>query len=255
MTAAPTGQPPGARPSWGWTLAVLMSRLVGFALVQAAVALWYALTGATEPWQRSLAWWPISATVTSLAGIALLDWRLRCEGSRYLDLLRVQRATVGRDLLLVAVAAVVAGVLAVGPNLGLSVLLWGDPEAGASRFFAPLPHWAAALALVAFPLSVGLSEFPTYFGFVLPRLRALGLSCVWAVILSGSVLSLQHVTLPLAFDAAFLIWRAFMFVLFALFVAALLAWRPRLLPYLVVVHVLLDAAAVVQVAMLSFGTP
>lgn len=89
MTMAMTRQPRGAVPSWGWTLTLLSSRLVSFALVQAAVAGWYALTGESTPWQRSLAWWPISATVTSLAGIALLDWRLRCEGSRYLDLLRV----------------------------------------------------------------------------------------------------------------------------------------------------------------------
>ncbi len=253
MTATVSRRGAGASTSWGWTLAVLVSRLVGFALVQAAVAGLYLVSGASEPWQRSLAWWPISATVTSLAGIALLDWRLRCEGSRYLDLLRVQRATVGRDLLVVAAAVVVAAVLAVVPNVGLSVLLWGDPEAGAARFFAPLPPWAAVLALVAFPLAVGLSELPTYFGYVLPRLRRLGLAGAWAVILSGSVLSLQHVTLPLAFDPAFLVWRAFMFLPFGLFLAALLAWRPRLLPYLVVVHVLLDLAAGVEVAMLSFG--
>ena len=255
MIAEATRRPAAVPASWGWTLVLLMSRLVGFALVQAGVALWYALTGAIDPWQRSLAWWPISATVTSLAGIALLDWRLRCEGSRYLDLLRAQRATVGRDLLVVAVAVLVAGVLSVVTNVGLSVLLWGDPEAGASSFFSPLPLWAAVLALVAFPLAVGLSELPTYFGFVLPRLRALGLSGMWAVLLSASLLSLQHVTLPLAFDAAFLVWRAFMFMPFALFLAALLALRPRLLPYLVVVHVLLDAVAGVQVFTLSLATP
>jgi len=253
MTAAATRLQVGAPPTWGWTLALLMSRLVGFALVQAAVAGLYLVSGASEPWQRGLAWWPMSATVTSLAGIALLDWRLRCEGSRYLDLLRVQRATVGRDLLVVACAVVVAAVLAVVPNVGLSVLLWGDPEAGAARFFAPLPPWAAVLALLAFPLAVGLSELPTYFGYVLPRLRRLGLAGVWAVVLSGSVLSLQHVTLPLAFDPAFLVWRAIMFLPFGLFLGAILAWRPRLLPYLVVVHVLLDLAAGVQVATLSFG--
>lgn len=139
-------------------------------------------------------------------------------------------------------AVVAAGVLAVVPNVVLSVLLWGDAEAGAARFFAPLPPWAAVLALVGFPLTVGLSELPTYFGYVLPRLRRLGLAGAWAVIISGSVLSLQHVTLPLAFDPAFVIWRAFMFLPFGLFLAALLAWRPRLLPNLVVVHVLLDLA-------------
>ncbi len=101
---------------------MLSSRLVGFAIVQAAVAGWYALSGERAPWQRSLTWWPLSATATSLAGIALLDWRLRCEGSRYRDLLRVERPTIGRDVLPVAVVMVVAGMLAVVPNVGLSPL-------------------------------------------------------------------------------------------------------------------------------------
>ncbi len=54
MSAAAACEPVGVTPSWGWTLAVLSSRLVGFAIVQAAVAGWYALTGERAPWQRSL---------------------------------------------------------------------------------------------------------------------------------------------------------------------------------------------------------
>jgi hypothetical protein len=44
------------------------------------------------------------------------------------------------------------------------------------------------------------------------------------------------------FDVRFIIWRAFMFMPFAFLVGIVLRWRPSLLPYLAVIHVLLDAA-------------
>jgi hypothetical protein len=46
--------------------------------------------------------------------------------------------------------------------------------------------------------------------------------------------------LPLVFDLRFMAWRSLMFLPFALLVAVVLHWRPRLLPYLAIVHVLMD---------------
>jgi hypothetical protein len=49
--------------------------------------------------------------------------------------------------------------------------------------------------------------------------------------------------LPVArFDARFIGWRLIMFIPFGLLVAVLLRWRPPLLPYMVVVHMLMDAS-------------
>ena len=56
------------------------------------------------------------------------------------------------------------------------------------------------------------------------------------------MLAFQHVTLPLLFDARFMVWRLVMFVPFGLLVAVLLRSRPQLLPYMVVVHMLMDAS-------------
>jgi putative effector of murein hydrolase len=39
-----------------------------------------------------------------------------------------------------------------------------------------------------------------------------------------------------------MMWRALMFLPFALYIGAILNWRPRLLPYFMVVHGLLDAS-------------
>jgi hypothetical protein len=63
-----------------------------------------------------------------------------------------------------------------------------------------------------------------------------------AVIVTGLMLAFQHVTLPLLFDTRFMAWRLISFLPFALFMAALLRWRPQLLPYTVVVHILMDAS-------------
>lgn len=57
--------------------------------------------------------------------------------------------------------------------------------------------------------------------------------------------------MPLLFDVRFIAWRWLMFLPFAFMVGILLHWRPRLLPYLVIVHILIDtatAAALLSVA-------
>jgi len=60
-------------------------------------------------------------------------------------------------------------------------------------------------------------------------------------LITGLMLVFQHVTLPLLLDARFILRRLLMFMPFALLMAVVLRWRPQLLPYLVVVHMLMDA--------------
>jgi membrane protease YdiL (CAAX protease family) len=95
--------------------------------------------------------------------------------------------------------------------------------------------------MVAFPITNGLAELPTYFGYVQPRLVP-QIGRVAAVLITGLMLACQHATLPLLFDARFIAWRLIMFVPFGLLVAVMLRWRPQLLPYMVVVHMLMDAS-------------
>jgi membrane protease YdiL (CAAX protease family) len=94
--------------------------------------------------------------------------------------------------------------------------------------------------------TVALTELPTYFAYCMPRLEAQ--TGRWsAVLLSSFFLAAQHCTLPLIWDGRFFVWRLLMFIPFALFVGLLLRWRPQLLPYLVVVHGLMDLAMVLMV--------
>jgi hypothetical protein len=142
----------------------------------------------------------------------------------------------------VIAATVVAAPLAYFPNPLLARALFGSPGAVISMMFQPLPEWAIRVAAVIFPVTIALSELPNYYGYVMPRLKSLTGAGWQIVILVGVSHALQHITLPLLFDVRFMLWRFGMFLPFALYVACVINWRPSLLPYLMVVHGLLDAS-------------
>jgi len=243
-------RPAQARPEpWAWGL--LASRTVAFLVAQAAIVAVLATTGTQEPWWSSAAWWPVAATLANVFGLLLLTWRLRVERMRWRDLLAPATSSWQRDglttLALLPLLAVAAGL----PPILIAFALWGDPTVGQTLLLAPLPGWAAWTALLLFPITTALVELPTYGGYVLPRLRATGLPVVAAVAIVGLMLGVQHGALPFVPASQFFIWRTTAFIPFALALIGLLAWRPRLLPWLVGVHFLLDAAAGVQVWLAS----
>ncbi|HHY56203.1 MAG TPA: hypothetical protein GYA08_12285 [Chloroflexi bacterium] len=73
-----------------------------------------------------------------------------------------------------------------------------------------------------------------------------------ALSLPALMLAFQHIAIPLLFDWRFIAWRAFMFVPFAFLVGAALMWRPRLMPYLAIVHILLDMSFAVMLLGVAF---
>lgn len=231
----------GRRVTRGRTWSMLLFRLVGFAAVQALIAAVFALRGAAEPWADSVAWWPVSAIAVSLANLGALAVLIRDEGIRYADLLSFSRGTAGRDLL-AAVLLTLPAIAAAAPIVFLPGLLYADPLAPTRVMYQPLPPVVAAVALVLFPVTVALSELPNYFGYVMPRLEALGGRAWAAVALPALFLALQHCALPLVFDWRFVAYRAGTFALFALLLGVALHWRPRLMPYLMVSHFLMDLA-------------
>ena len=48
--------------------------------------------------------------------------------------------------------------------------------------------------------------------------------------------------MPLLFDMRFILWRGLMYIPFALLLGIVIHWRPRMLPYFAIVHVLMDAS-------------
>ncbi len=234
-------------------LSMLMARTAGFLLFQATIAAAYRVAGTPDAWAASAAWWPVTATLTNLVCIALLRHLMRKEGRRYRDFWRFERPTFLRYLALSLALVVIAAPLVLLPNYGLAAWLFGDPARAADLFFLPLPVPVAFAALVAFPVTVAMAELPTYFGYAMPRLATAWGRPALAVIVAAAVLGAQHVALPLRFDAAFIVWRLLMFMPFALLLGLALHWRPRLLPFLMVIHGLLDLQAAWMVVAASTG--
>jgi hypothetical protein len=56
-------------------------------------------------------------------------------------------------------------------------------------------------------------------------------------------LGLQHCFLPFIANGGFLLWRALMYLPFALYAGLMLKLRPTLMPYFAILHVLMDLSA------------
>jgi len=224
---------------WSRVLLMLVSRTLLFVLFQALIAAVLALLGTPSAWRASAGWWLHVAALANVASILLLAHVFRLEGIRLRDVYAFDRQHMLGDILVTLGLLAISGVLSFFPNQWVGGLLFGDPEAPTRILFPALPLWAALLTLL-FPITIAFAELPTYFAYVMPRLKVLTGRWWIAVLLAGFWLSAQHCTLPLVFDWRFIAWRLLMFLLFALFVAAALAWRPRLLPYLMIGHFLID---------------
>ncbi|MFN0061308.1 MAG: hypothetical protein ACKVPX_02145 [Myxococcaceae bacterium] len=129
---------------------------------------------------------------------------------------------------------------------------------GASGHGQRVPLSAAPLARAhrsrgGFPVSHALSELPLYFGHVGPTLRERGWPAWATVALPALVLSMQHLVMPLALDARYLVWRGLMFLPFALAVGIVLHHRPTVRPWLLVMHGFMDAQLPVLTWLTSTG--
>jgi hypothetical protein len=188
----------------------------------------------------------------SLATIALLIGLYQSEGSSYWALFRFQRQTFGVDLLTSLTILVVTVPVAMLPNILLAKGLFGDQQIALDMLIRPLPLWAVILSLTLFPVSIALSELPNYFAYVLPRLETQTKRPWLAVGLTSFWLAAQHISLPFLPDIRFIVWRLVMFLPFALTLAVILRWRIRLLPYVVIIHGLMDLSTGLLILFASY---
>lgn len=235
------------RVSWNGPLVMLVLRTVLFVLFQAAIAFLYLVGNNRTAWNSSAAWWMLTVTLTNVVCLVILSQLFQREGMRYVDLLRIERGHVMRDILLSFGVMLLAIPIALVPNLLVGALLFGDPALTVNLMFRPLPSTAGIALLILFPLTQALVELPTYFGYVMPRLAALSGKPWLAWFLASFFLAVQHIAVPFLFDGRFILWRLFMFLPFALFIGLLLKWRPRLLPFFMIGHGLIDIQAALMV--------
>jgi len=222
---------------------MLPARMILFFLFQALFAAGFWLAGASGAWNQAAAWWPFSVGFTGLVCLFLLNRLYRQEGCRYWDIYRFNRQHVKGDLLALLGVLVITGPVAMLPNPLLGTALYGDSLIPARLLFAPLPTWAVIAGMFFFPIMQGLTELPTYFNYGMPRLGMQTRRPWLGFALASIFLGLQHVMAPLRFEWQFIGWRGLMFIPFAFLMGAALKWRPRLLPYLAIGHVLIDVSA------------
>jgi hypothetical protein len=228
------------KPAAPWLM--LISRSALFFGLQLLIALGFMATGTNGAWKESARWWPLVAAGANLISLTLLVRLFRAEGKRFWDLLRFRRESWKGDVLWLLGTSVIGLPLAGAPMMVLAPWLYGDSLTAARVMFQPLPSWALVLSFI-FPLTIWFAELPTYFGYVMPRLAA-QLKNGWAAWLVAALfLALQHVFLPFLPDPRFWAYRALMYLPFALFAGLVIKLRPQLLPYMVIVHALMDISA------------
>jgi len=214
-------------------LVVLSSRLFLFLLFQMIIAFFL------SSWESSVKYWPVTATLTNIISISILYVLLKKEKFSFFSLFRFQKENIKPDLMWFILLLVVSVPLAIVPSLTLSNLLWGNTEYYHTVLFQPINKTLVYFLLIAYPISTGLAELTTYFGYVMPRLKN-HMKSPWMIIaLPVLAFSIQHCTLPLVPEAKFIIFRGFMYLLFSLVYGFSLFKRPTLLPWLAILQVLI----------------
>jgi hypothetical protein len=221
-----------------WLMLVIRSLLfLGF---QAIIALIYRNLGSPTAWDDSAAWWPIAVILTDLLCLFLLIRFYREEGKRFWDVFRIERQFVKKDLIFILGFLLVAAPLGYLPNILSAQWLFGNPQIALDLLVRPLPIWAAVTSFALFPVLQGLVEIPVYMLYALPRLETREVQPWLAVIAASFWLSAQHIFVPFIPNPRFIIYRLVMFFPFAILVALVIRYRPRLMPYIAIIHVLMD---------------
>jgi len=219
---------------------MLPIRLILFAGLQALLALIFFLFAKPNAWDASTNWWPVIVFLANMVCLFLLIRFYKAEGDRFWNIFKFNKGSIGKDLLALLGFLIVAGPIGFLPNILLGNLLFGNVSVATELFLRPLPIWAVITSILLFPLSQGMVEIPTYMMYVMPRIEKGGLPRWAAILLPTLFLAAQHIAIPLVFNGRFILWRFLMFLPFALLVALVIKWRPRLLPYIAIIHVLMD---------------
>lgn len=227
-------------------LLMLVIRSLLFLVFQALIALTFLFKGSAEAWNTSAAWWPFAIILTNLVCLGLLIRFYKWEGSSFWAVFCIGRKSIKRDLFFMLGFLFIGGLLGYLPNFLSARWLFGDPQFALDVLVRPLPAWAAIAGVVLFPLLQGLVEIPTYMLYAMPRLEAGGLRPWMAVGLASFWLSAQHIFAPFLPNGRFILYRLVMFLPFAILVALVMRARPRLMPYMALMHVLMDMSIAVM---------
>jgi hypothetical protein len=227
---------------------MLFSRSALFLFFQALIALILMAAGTKSAWSESARWWTLFVSFANVVSLYLLVRLFRSEGKNFWDILHISRETWKKDLLWLVAFGFIGLPIAAAPREPLAAAIFGDSMVATKMLFQPIPTWAFVLSFI-FPLTIWFSELPTYFGYCMPRLEAQLKNGWLAWMIASFFLAAQHMFLPFILNSGYLLWRVGMFLPFALVSGLALKYRPRLLPYFVIVHALMDVTTVLVYTM------
>ena len=218
-------------------------------------ALAYRLSGSANAIKASSAWWLWFVTLTNIVCIVLYSYFGRKESLNLREMYLVNRASFKEDMRWMLLAILGIGVFAMLPGTLLAKALWNDTVYPNTLLLQALPLLAVYPLLVLMPITQGLAELPVYWGYVGIRLKAKGMNKWVVILLVGLVLSLQHMFFSFQLDWKYDLWLALKFLPFALWTGFIMDRRPTTLPYLMILHTLMDASVPVMTLLVSKGIP
>lgn len=224
----------GERGSVIITFSVLVSRLIMFLLFQSAIAL------ILSSWEASQKYWLVTATLTNIVTIILLVLLFKRDGDNYFQIFKVNKETIKSDLTVFLLLTVVSAVVVFLTDFLLTNAIWEDATTPSKMMFGPIESWLVYILMILFPVTIAFAELANYFVYIMPKLKK-ALKTKWlAVLLPVLFLSLQHCTLPFIPDLKFILYRALVFLPFALIIGLALNKRPTLFIYFAILHGVMD---------------
>lgn len=225
---------------------LLLLRVFLFGVSQSIIALFFLIAGNSSPWQLSEGYWILSGLFTNLITFPILILLYKKEGLNYFSVFKFTKKEWWKDVLIAVGLLVLSIPLASLPNTFFANLFLGSPEVAFHLFFRHVPFWIIIIGFI-WAITQGLVELPFYFSYIMPRIEKLIQNGWLSWVIVSIFLAFQHIAFPLIFDYNFILWRFGMFIPFALFAGLCIKLRPRLLPYYLIIHALMD---IVVVAML-----
>lgn len=222
---------------------LLFLRLLLFALFQCLLALVFSVMKTENAWSTSQAWWIIPGLMTNTVTFILLVRYFNKKGVSYFSNFKFMKKDRWKDVVRLMGVLIITVPLSMLPNTYLAEFLYGSADIPLHLFFRSIPYWVIILGMF-WAITQGIVELPFYFAYLMPRIEKRINNGWLAWGLASLFLALQHIALPLIFDIRFMVWRFGMFFLFAFFIGLCLKLRPKLFPYIMIIHALMDLSAV-----------
>ena len=234
-------------------VSVVLAARTGLFLLSYFATVWlFSLAGQVDAYNSARPWWPVAGLFVNAACLALLALAVRREGKSLASLVGFEWKKLKSDLRSSLWMIAVSLVLAVSANIVFGLPFYGLKTPAAVMSLNALPLWAVIISMAVFPLVNAFVEEMTYNGYVLPRVEGRGAPAWAAVSIVTFFFSLQHIALPFAFDATFLLWRFLSFVPLLLF-WVLMYRRVRRLTPLIVTHWFMDVFALLTILFVPVG--